>query len=123
MLLSRIRCFLMALGGGVLLIPHFAGAQSLPDPPTGVSGDLDSTCPLALITWNASLGATFYQVYVESAYPPWTGGGLLYSGSALRTKYRYQYGQPYQFGVAACNASGCSQISTIFAGVSPTECP
>lgn len=113
----------MALVGVVLLTPHFARAQSVPEPPTGVNADLDSRCPFAFITWNASLGATFYQVYVESALPPWSGGGLAYSGSALQTKYRYQFGQPYQFGVAACNASGCSQVATTFAGDSPTECP
>lgn len=123
MFLARIRFFLMALVGVVLLIPHFARAQSVPEPPTGVGADLDSSCPFALVTWNASLGATFYQVYVESAFPPWTGGGLFHSGPALQTKYRYNFGQPYQFGVAACNASGCSPVATTFSGVSPSVCP
>jgi hypothetical protein len=120
---ARTRFFLMALLGVVLLIPHFARAQSVPQPPTGVGGDLDTDCPFALVTWDATHGATFYQAYVESALPPWSGGGMFYSGSALKARYRYQYGQPYQLGVAACNASGCSPIATSFAGFSPLMCP
>jgi hypothetical protein len=123
MSLARIRFFLMALAGVVLLIPHFARAQNVPPPPTGVGANLDNSCPFAIITWDASPGAAFYQVYVEQAFPPWTGGGLFHSGTALQTKYRYVFSQPYQFGVAACNATGCSQVATTFPGVSPNMCP
>ena len=124
MFFACVRFSRVALVGVVLLIPHFARAQSVPEPPTGVGSDLADNCPTGLIDWNASVGATFYQVYVEQAFPPWTGGGLISTVSGTEAWYRYQLGgHPYMFGVAACNASGCSPIATTYSGVSPYVCP
>ena len=68
----------------------------------GVTYNPDTTPSPMNFTWNASGGATSYQL---------SGGGISYSGAA--TSYQTTMTNPsqYQYSVRACNAGGCSAWS------------
>ncbi len=76
----------------------------IPAVPTGlaVTYNPDTTPSQMNFTWNASGGATSYQL---------SGGGISYSGAA--TSYQTTMTNPsqYQYSVRACNAGGCSAWS------------
>ncbi|MDP9008006.1 MAG: hypothetical protein M3N91_04750, partial [Pseudomonadota bacterium] len=93
--------------------------------PASISADVDFACPLTLVSWSSVSGATSYQLYTEQGNLPWFGsGGLQYTGAATQTKIRTGNHLNHLWKVEACNASGCSALSTGTAsGASPAPCP
>lgn len=97
-----------------------------PPPPSSISANFNQDCPLALVSWNPSSGATSYKMYMTSGHPPaWCplSAGLAYSGSATSTKVHVNQGLSYAFGVAACNTVGCSVQTGPARGSPPNQCP
>jgi len=93
--------------------------------PASISADVVFACPLTLVSWSAVSGATSYQLYAEQGNLPWFGsGGLQFTGAATQTKIRTGNHLNYMWKVEACNAGGCSALSTGTAsGASPAPCP
>lgn len=98
--------------------------MSLPAPAT-ISADVITNCPITLVSWASVSGATSYQLYVEQGNLPWFGsGGLQYTGTATQYGFRSRNHLNYLWKVEACDASGCSALSTQTAsGASPAPCP
>jgi serine protease len=94
-------------------------------PPASISADVVFACPLTLVSWSSVSGATSYQLYAEQGNPPWFGsGGLQFTGPDTQKKIRTGNHLNYMWKVEACNASGCSALSTATAsGASPAPCP
>jgi hypothetical protein len=100
-------------------------STSLFPAPATISADVDFACPLTLVSWSSVSGATSYQLYAEQGNLPWFGsGGLQYTGPNTQIKIRTGNHLNYMWKVEACNASGCSALSTGTAsGASPSPCP
>jgi hypothetical protein len=101
---------------------------SLPPAPSTIRADFNTDCPLALVSWSASQGATSYQLYFQASAPPWIfyypPSDPIYTGSGQQTDVRVSYPQKYTFRVVACNAGGCGMLSTAQAyGSPPKVCP
>jgi hypothetical protein len=93
--------------------------------PADISADVITNCPFILVSWASVPGATSYQLYTLQANLPWFGsGGLQYTGAATQNGIRAANHLNYLWKVKACNASGCSALSTGTAsGASPAPCP
>ncbi len=66
----------------------------------------------AVAAWNASAGATSYQLTAKITPPPGSGDGLVYSGpNTTATIYPQGVNATVVFTVKACNANGCSANS------------
>ncbi len=93
--------------------------------PDSISADVVTNCPLTLVSWSAVSGATAYQLYTEQGNLPWFGSGSLqFTGPATQKNIRSGNHLNYMWKVEACNASGCSALSTATAsGTSPPSCP
>jgi hypothetical protein len=110
-------------GGEVTIWGETAGP--LPSPPDLVSWDT-SECPYAVVSWDASAGATYYQLYSQTAASPWNRNyaGLMYTGPNTQRRFHPGPNQTYKFKVAACNSYGCSAFSTSTGGgTMPSPCP
>jgi hypothetical protein len=94
--------------------------------PATITADWKDWCPDLGLTWSASAGATFYHIAWEigsswtgnltdpGTSPPYTDTTEVIPGFAIGTHYAIK--------VSACNASGCSNLSTVTKFVVPTKC-
>ncbi|MDB6008716.1 MAG: hypothetical protein JWL65_966 [Gammaproteobacteria bacterium] len=94
--------------------------------PATITADWKDWCPSLGLTWSASAGATFYHIAWEigsswtgsltdpGTSPNYTDTTEVISGFAIGTHYAIK--------VSACNASGCSNLSTVTKFVVPTKC-
>ena len=81
--------------------------SAIPNPPSGVSASNGTYTHRVEVTWNASPGATYYEIYRSVLlYGGFTkvGGSVTTSGS----DYSGEPGRDYYYRVAACNSEGCS---------------
>ena len=66
----------------------------------------------AVAAWNASAGATSYQLTAKVTPPPDSGDGLIYTGpNTTALIYPQGVNATVVFTVKACNANGCSANS------------
>ena len=94
--------------------------------PATITANWADWCPGLLLTWSASAGATFYHIAYEVG-SSWTGS---LSDPGTSPNYTdtsevvdgFAVGTQYAIKVSACNASGCSNLSTVTKFVKPTKC-
>jgi hypothetical protein len=79
-----------------------------PPPPTGLSVGSATTSSL-FISWNASVGATSYQLF-RNASQVFSGSGTSYTDTGLAS------GTTYQYAVRATNSFGSSALSSAVSG-------
>jgi hypothetical protein len=91
---------------------HTVEGEDIPIPPDGLSATDGKFTDKVRLTWNASSGATYYEVY-RNTRKNTTGATLI--GSPAATAYNDAgaiAGKVQWYFVKACNDSGCSDYST-----------
>jgi hypothetical protein len=99
------------LGAGMALLLPAICAAAVPAAPSTIypqSYGLDA-CPVISISWNPSSGATSYKLYRSD-----NGGtfNFVWSGAGAIADQTIPIPGHFKFKVAACNADGCSALST-----------
>jgi parallel beta-helix repeat protein len=91
-----------------------ASVTTPPTVPTGLSAKADSTMQVT-VSWNASPGATTYSLYRN---------GSLFHAGITTTSYvdgTVIASTTYQYSVSACDAGGCSPLSTSVSVTTPAS--
>ena len=93
----------------------YAAGEGVAQVPTGVSATDGTYTDRVRVTWNASAGATQYEVWRDVAQ----GGPYTLRGTVTGTTYDDMDAAPsvvYWYKVKACNPSGCSAFSAADSG-------
>ena len=92
-----------------------SGYQAI-TPPSGVSATDGTYTSHVQISWSASTGATFYEVFRNTSNT--TTGASKLAGAPTSSPYNYATvpGRVYYFWVKGCNTNGCSDFSNSDAG-------
>jgi hypothetical protein len=99
-----------------------AGAVTIPSPPTGVSASDGSYTDKVLVSWAASTGATYYQVFRNTTNS--SAGATSLTSSHSSSPYddtSAAVGTTYYYWVKACNSGGCSGFSASDSGYRASE--
>ncbi len=100
----------------------YAQGEGVPEVPTGVSATDGLYTDRVRVTWNASPGATSYEVWRDVAQ----GGPYSLRGTVAGTTYDDLDASPgvvYWYKVKACNPSGCSAFSAPDSGFTFPSAP
>ncbi|MBC7221175.1 hypothetical protein H5T55_06905 [Candidatus Bipolaricaulota bacterium] len=100
----------------------YAHGEGVPEVPTGVSATDGLYTDRVRVTWNASPGATSYEVWRDVAQ----GGPYTLRGTVAGTTYDDLDASPgvvYWYKVKACNPSGCSAFSAADSGFTFPSAP
>ncbi len=93
----------------------YAAGEGMPEVPTGVSATDGLYTDRVRVTWNASPGATSYEVWRDVTQ----GGPYVLRGTVAGTTFDDRDASPgvlYWYKVKACNALGCSAFSAADSG-------
>jgi hypothetical protein len=101
-----------------------ASTGALPAPPTNISSNGSTDCPLMDVSWSPSAGATSYNVYYQPYGAAIVGSRRTkYTGSSTSVSFSSAGNQLEMITVTACNANGCSDPSAPIFDEVAKPCP
>jgi fibronectin type 3 domain-containing protein len=98
------------------------GAVTIPSPPTGVSASDGTFTDKVQVSWSASAGATYYQVFRHTTNN--SASAISLTNSHPSSPYddtSAVAGTTYYYWVKACNSAGCSGFSASDSGYRAAE--
>jgi hypothetical protein len=115
--------FALFFAGIVTVTNAVAQSPSAPPAPPALVAADPFACPLAEIGWSFVPGATFYELWA-SQLSSFAGAARLYAGPETSFRLSMGVGNVLYFKAKACNANGCSELSSATARVQGARiCP
>ena len=105
-------------------LPLITKPVTTPPPPTGISASDGTFTDRVQVSWSASTGATYYQVFRHTSNDSSSATSLSssYSSSPYNDTSAVA-GTTYYYWIKACNSGGCSNYSASDSGYRPVTPP